>query len=32
VPPPPETAGPWWLRAGDAVAGAVADAVRAVAA
>jgi D-alanyl-D-alanine carboxypeptidase (penicillin-binding protein 5/6) len=32
VPPPPQTAGPWWLRAGDAVAGAVADAVRAVAA
>ena len=32
VPPPPTAEGPWWLRTADAVAGAVADAVRAVAA
>jgi len=32
VPPPPTAEGPWWVRTADAVAGAVADAVRAVAA
>lgn len=32
VPPPPTATGPWWMRTGDAVAGAVADAVRAIAA
>ncbi len=31
VPPPPTTSGPWWIRTADAVAGAVADAVRAIA-
>jgi hypothetical protein len=29
VPPAPASSGPWWLRAGAAVGGAVADAVRA---
>jgi D-alanyl-D-alanine carboxypeptidase len=32
VPPPPTATGPWWMRTADAVAGAVADAVRAIAA
>jgi len=32
VPPPPAAPGPWWARTADAVAGAVADAVRAFAA
>jgi D-alanyl-D-alanine carboxypeptidase (penicillin-binding protein 5/6) len=32
VPPPPTAEGPWWVRTADAVAGALADAVRAVAA
>ena len=32
VPPPPTTSGPWWVRTADAVAGAVGDAVRAIAA
>ncbi|MFL5790707.1 MAG: serine hydrolase [Actinomycetota bacterium] len=32
VPPPPTATGPWWLRTADAVAGAAADAVRAIAA
>jgi serine-type D-Ala-D-Ala carboxypeptidase (penicillin-binding protein 5/6) len=32
VPPPPTATGPWWARTADAVGGAVADAVRAVAA
>jgi hypothetical protein len=32
VPPPPTAKGPWWVRTADAVAGAVADAVGAVAA
>jgi D-alanyl-D-alanine carboxypeptidase (penicillin-binding protein 5/6) len=32
VPPPPVATGPWWVRTADAVAGAVADAVHAVAA
>lgn len=32
VPPPPIATGPWWVRTADAVAGAVADAVRAIAA
>jgi D-alanyl-D-alanine carboxypeptidase (penicillin-binding protein 5/6) len=31
VPPAPASSGPWWLRAGAAVGGAVADAVRALA-
>jgi serine-type D-Ala-D-Ala carboxypeptidase (penicillin-binding protein 5/6) len=30
VPPAPSSSGPWWLRAGAAVGGAVADAVRAL--
>jgi hypothetical protein len=32
VPPPPTTTGPWWARTADAVGGALADAVRAIAA
>jgi hypothetical protein len=32
VPPPPTVTGPWWVRTADAVAGAVTDAVRALAA
>jgi D-alanyl-D-alanine carboxypeptidase (penicillin-binding protein 5/6) len=32
VPPPPAATGPWWARTADAVAGAVADGVRAIAA
>ncbi len=32
VPPPPTVEGPWWMRTADAVAGAVGDAVRSVAA
>ncbi len=32
VPPPPASEGPWWARAGDAIGGAVVDAVEALAA
>jgi hypothetical protein len=32
VPPPPAATGPWWARTADAVSGAVADAIRAIAA
>ena len=32
IPPPPTMTGPWWVRTADALAGAVADAVRAIAA